>query len=147
MSCIQIAMMGGWSYRRQRQAQDCRRSGRLGVWARADDAHQFAPDAVKHEPEASSVPAVSPACETISALSRLYLTWQSRSDKQSITIEYFQQKSTVCIYCYKRLSIHVSKAEGATAITTTRLATINAPATNETTIILPLEAGNLPRIT
>ena len=42
---------------------------------------------------------------------------------------------------------HVSKALGATASTTTKLAIINAVATNVTIKIVPLEAGNLPRIT
>ena len=42
---------------------------------------------------------------------------------------------------------HVSKALGATASTTTKLATINAVATNVTIRIVPLDAGNLPRIT
>jgi len=40
-----------------------------------------------------------------------------------------------------------SNALGATATTTTRLATIKVNATNETSMMLPLEAGNLPRMT
>jgi len=98
------------------------------------------PDSGKHEPEASSVPAVSP----VATLSLQHLTWQSQSDKRYTAFD-------IGLYCLIKplyITIHyVSKAEGATAITTTRLATISAPATNETTIILPLEAGNLPRIT
>lgn len=42
---------------------------------------------------------------------------------------------------------HLSKAAGAIATTTTRLATIKAVATPVTMMIEPREAGNLPRIT
>jgi len=40
-----------------------------------------------------------------------------------------------------------SNAPGATVTMTTKLVTISAPATTETMMILPLLAGNLPRIT
>lgn len=46
-----------------------------------------------------------------------------------------------------RLTTHFSTALGATVSTTTRLATINAVATSDTIMIVPLDAGNLPRIT
>ena len=43
--------------------------------------------------------------------------------------------------------LHVSKALGATASTTTRIAIISAEATKVTMRIVPLEEANLPRIT
>ena len=61
VSCIQIVMTEDGLVFAADKSQESRRSGRLGVWARADDAHRFVPDSGKHEPEASSVPAVSPA--------------------------------------------------------------------------------------
>jgi len=42
---------------------------------------------------------------------------------------------------------HVSNAPGAVTSITTRLLPINAPAIALTSIMLPLDAGNLPRIT
>lgn len=61
VSCIQIVMIKDGLVFAADKSQESRRSGRLGVWARADDAHQLNHGPGKHEPEASSVPAVSPA--------------------------------------------------------------------------------------
>lgn len=61
VSCIQIGMMEDGLVFAADESQSVRRSSRLGVWARADDAHQLTPGPGKHEPEASSVSAVSAA--------------------------------------------------------------------------------------
>lgn len=67
-----------------RPRQDCTRFGRLGVWP--GQMTPITPDAEKREPEASSVPAVSPATRPF----QRYLDTISRGSsdivKQSITI-------------------------------------------------------------
>ena len=89
-------------------------------------------------------------CDEPSAEKRFELMMPAHAQRVDAQ-EYVERPDSWCLvvlHLRRPIPVHLfSKAEGAIAMTTVKDVTMSAQATNETRMMLPLDAGNLPRIT